>query len=84
MYPQTLQGLKLISPAAEGCLGVLSYFHEYPTMVQRDAFAIVSANWPTFLVAASLGLVVNLLSLVIIKLSSATTLKVRAISAHCG
>mmetsp|Transcript_38916 Transcript_38916/g.86567 ORF Transcript_38916/g.86567 Transcript_38916/m.86567 type:complete len:345 (+) Transcript_38916:147-1181(+) len=71
-----MQGLKYIAPAAVLCLAVMSFFTEYPTMVKNNSFEVVTANWPLFLAAASMGLCVNLISNVIIKLSGSTTLKV--------
>ena len=71
-----MQGLKLIGPAAVVCLGAMSAATEYPRMVKNDGWGIVVRNWPLFLLAASLGLLVNLISLFIIKTSGSTALKV--------
>ncbi|GLC43571.1 hypothetical protein PLESTM_001491200 [Pleodorina starrii] len=52
---------------------------EYPTnWWAKQAFGIVARHPVHFFMAAALGLVVNVLGVVIIKLSSATTLKVLA------
>ena len=71
-----LQGLKYAAPAAVLCLGVMSAFMEVPDMVASQAHLIVLKHWYWFLIAATMGLAVNLLGNVIIKYSSATTLKV--------
>jgi Co/Zn/Cd efflux system component len=71
-----MQTLKLIGPAAVVSLGAMSAAVEYPAMVRNGALAIVVKNLPLFLVAASLGLLVNLISLYIIKASGATSIKV--------
>ncbi|EFJ49182.1 hypothetical protein VOLCADRAFT_104385 [Volvox carteri f. nagariensis] len=76
MHP--LQSLKFIAPAATLTLLVGSAIREYPTMVKNKAFSIVASAPFHFMLAAVLGLVVNVLGVVIIKLSSATTLKVLA------
>ncbi|GFR50579.1 hypothetical protein Agub_g12853 [Astrephomene gubernaculifera] len=76
MHP--LQSLKLIAPAATLTLLVGSAMREYPTMVADKALDIVLRYPFHFLLAACLGLVVNVLGVIIIKLSSATTLKVLA------
>ena len=55
-----------------------------PSTLQSDALGIVLANWPLFLLAASLGLIVNLISLYIIKTSGSTALKVSSYSASPG
>ena len=55
--------------------------HPSPSTLQNDALGIVLANWPLFLLAASLGLIVNLISLYIIKTSGSTALKVSSYSA---
>ena len=55
-----------------------------PSTLQNDALGIVLANWPLFLLAASLGLIVNLISLYIIKTSGSTALKVRSYAAGTG
>ena len=55
-----------------------------PVPLQNDALGIVLANWPLFLLAASLGLIVNLISLYIIKTSGSTALKVRLYSVGPG
>eukprot|EP00798_Chlamydomonas_sp_ICE-L_P006458 gene6458-3091_t len=73
-----LQGIKLIAPGAVGSLLLLSSIYELPSMVANNAGRIVLDNLPLFATAACLGLVVNLMSMTIIKLSSATTLKVLA------
>lgn len=74
MHP--LQSLKYIAPAATLTLIVGSAVKEYPVMRATGGLAIVHRNPQFFLVAACMGLVVNILGVVIIKLSSATTLKV--------
>ncbi|GIL76150.1 hypothetical protein Vretimale_5718 [Volvox reticuliferus] len=76
MHP--LQSLKYIAPAATLTLLVGSAIREYPSMVANKALSIVTSNPVHFLMAAVLGLVVNILGVTIIKLSSATTLKVLA------
>ncbi|GLC43580.1 hypothetical protein PLESTB_000396100 [Pleodorina starrii] len=76
MHP--LQSLKYIAPAATLTLLAGSAVREYPTMVAKQAFGIVARHPVHFFMAAALGLVVNVLGVVIIKLSSATTLKVLA------
>ncbi|KXZ48371.1 hypothetical protein GPECTOR_28g778 [Gonium pectorale] len=76
MHP--MQSLKYIAPAATLALVTGSVFREYPLMVEHNAYRIVSRYPMYFLLAASLGLVVNVLGVIIIKLSSATTLKVLA------
>ncbi|PNW73196.1 hypothetical protein CHLRE_14g622700v5 [Chlamydomonas reinhardtii] len=76
MHP--LQSLKFIAPAATLTLLAGSAVREYPGMVANNAGAIVARYPLHFLLAACLGLVVNVLGVVIIKLSSATTLKVLA------
>ena len=48
-------------------------------MVKNDALGIAVRNWPLFVLAASLGLFVNLISLFIIKVSGSTALKVGAV-----
>lgn len=73
-----LQGLKLIAPAALLCLGFLSLVLESPMMIRNGALDIALQNWPTFLLAATLGLAVNLLGNVIIQLSGSTALKLLA------
>eukprot|EP00798_Chlamydomonas_sp_ICE-L_P019399 gene19399-26052_t len=79
-----LQGLKLISPGAVVCLLVMSAVSELPSMIVSGAGSVVLANFPLFCTAASLGLIVNMLSMVIIKLVviikllSATTVQVLA------
>lgn len=73
-----MQTLKFIAPSATLCLIVSSYIQEYPRMVATGALSIPWAHPLFFCMAASLGLVVNVLGIMIIKLSSATTLKVLA------
>ncbi|KAG2493819.1 hypothetical protein HYH03_008037 [Edaphochlamys debaryana] len=76
MHP--MQSLKYIAPAATLTLVVGSAIREYPTMLAENAWQIFLRNPWFFLLAACMGLVVNVLGVVIIKLSSATTLKVLA------
>lgn len=64
-----MQGLKLIAPASFVCLAAMSAATELPKMIKADASAIVLANWPLFIVAACMGLCVNLISLIVIKAS---------------
>lgn len=73
-----MQTLKFIAPSATLCLVVSSYIQEYPRMKATGALSIPWAHPLFFCMAASLGLVVNVLGIMIIKLSSATTLKVLA------
>ncbi|GAX79382.1 hypothetical protein CEUSTIGMA_g6824.t1 [Chlamydomonas eustigma] len=71
-----VQGLKLVGPAILTCLCLSSLVVEVPRMMKHKGIEIVLDNWPVFLVAATLGLCVNLISLLIIKMSGSTTLKV--------
>lgn len=76
MHP--MQSLKFIMPAALLVLVAGSVIKELPAMRQKGAMGIVLANPGLFFIAACAGLVVNILGVIIIKLSSATTLKVLA------
>jgi len=51
---------------------------ESKEMMAKNAGAIVAANWPAFVAAGTLGLCVNFLGNLVIKLSSATTVKLLA------
>lgn len=73
MHPQSL---KFIAPAATLTLLAGSAWKEYPVMVEKGALDIVYRHPLFFGLAACMGLVVNVLGVTIIKLSSATTLKV--------
>ena len=75
-----MQTLKLIGPASVMSLGAMSMAVEYPLMARNGALGIVLKNLPLFLLAASLGLLVNLISLYIIKTSGATSVKVGCMS----
>lgn len=72
------QGLKLISPASVVCLLAMSALTELPLMLRSDAFGTVLRHWPMFLLAACMGLCVNLASNVVIKTAGSTALKVLA------
>lgn len=74
MHP--LQALKYIAPPATAGLLLGCVMQELPRMVQTNAWATVQRNPAMFFLAATLGLLVNVLGVLIIKLSSATTLKV--------
>lgn len=76
MHP--LQTLKLLAPPATVGLVVASYFQEWPAMVKSGLVAVPGKHPWCFLLAGSLGMMVNVLAINIIKLSSATTLKVLA------
>ncbi|PNG99547.1 putative sugar phosphate/phosphate translocator [Tetrabaena socialis] len=74
MHP--LHGLKYIAPAASLTLGIGAILTELPIMLSNGSLETVQRYPILFLLAASLGLAVNILGMVIMKLSSATTLKV--------
>lgn len=76
MHP--MQSLKYIAPAATGTLLIGSYFKEYPEMLKHNSLATPLRYPFHFALAACMGLVVNVLGVIIIKLSSATTAKVLA------
>ncbi|KAG2449545.1 hypothetical protein HYH02_005687 [Chlamydomonas schloesseri] len=76
MHP--LQSLKLTAPATTLTLVLGSLVCELPDMRSSGAFDIVRQYPLQFLTAATMGLVVNILAVLIIKMSSATTLKVLA------
>ncbi|KAG2431753.1 hypothetical protein HXX76_009249 [Chlamydomonas incerta] len=76
MHP--LQSLKLTAPATTLTLVAGSLVRELPDMLASGALDIVRKYPFQFLLAASMGLVVNILAVLIIKMSSATTLKVLA------
>jgi hypothetical protein len=76
MHP--MQSLKYIAPAATATLLIGSYFKELPAMREANAIEIIKAHPHFFFLAACMGLVVNVVGVIIMKLSSATTMKVLA------
>lgn len=80
MHP--LQTLEFMAPAATVTLLVGSYLTEYADMKRAGAFGIMRENWVPFALVASLGLTVNILGTLIVKLSSGTMLKASAACVH--
>mmetsp|Transcript_28892 Transcript_28892/g.73758 ORF Transcript_28892/g.73758 Transcript_28892/m.73758 type:complete len:342 (-) Transcript_28892:471-1496(-) len=74
----TWQTLKYIAFPSALMLIASSAVVEGGGMVQKQAHLIFANNWALFIAAATLGLAVNFLSSLIIKLSSATTVKLLA------
>eukprot|EP00798_Chlamydomonas_sp_ICE-L_P015181 gene15181-21254_t len=72
-----IQGLRIFCPVVFVFLVTLSYAKEYPVMIATgDIFVPLSRDtWPFIFLGGMLALSTNLLGLVIITLSSATTLK---------
>eukprot|EP00199_Chlamydomonas_sp_CCMP681_P006641 CAMPEP_0119102752 /NCGR_PEP_ID=MMETSP1180-20130426/1381_1 /TAXON_ID=3052 ORGANISM="Chlamydomonas cf sp, Strain CCMP681" /NCGR_SAMPLE_ID=MMETSP1180 /ASSEMBLY_ACC=CAM_ASM_000741 /LENGTH=296 /DNA_ID=CAMNT_0007087083 /DNA_START=146 /DNA_END=1036 /DNA_ORIENTATION=+ len=72
------QTLKLMTLPACGMLVLMTLIVESKEMATKNADAIVLANWPAFVAAGTLGLCVNILGNLIIKLSNATSVKLLA------
>eukprot|EP00798_Chlamydomonas_sp_ICE-L_P013238 gene13238-19074_t len=75
-----MQGLRIFCPGVFAFLGALSFVKENPTMVSTGDIHIAMSKdtLPFIFLGGLLALLANLLSLVIITLSSATTLKLLA------
>ena len=64
-----------MAPAGVVCMLVLVIIFEARPMIESDAYNIISANPASFFAASILGFGLNILSFVLLKLSSALLLK---------
>lgn len=70
------EGLYVLSPACAFWLFTASIVFEFPTMIEKDAFAILATYPSYFIAAAMMGVGLNFLSFFVIQYTSSLTLKI--------
>ncbi|KAJ1418824.1 triose-phosphate transporter family-domain-containing protein [Ochromonadaceae sp. CCMP2298] len=71
----TVESLYVLAPASAFWLMLASVVFELPAMLEKDALSIFANNLPTFLMASSMGVVVNFMSFSVIQSTNSLTLK---------
>eukprot|EP00606_Chrysophyceae_sp_TOSAG23-5_P001288 GSChrysophyteH2.ASY1.ANO1.890.1 assembled CDS len=71
-----IEGQYVLAPATAFWLMSASFFYEGSAMYENGAFAIITENFYTFLLASCMGLCVNFMSYLVIQATSSLTMKV--------